>query len=256
MSPVPRRWVLLVDDDPHALETLADVLLVEGIRSRVAGSLAAALDAIEAEAPGAILVDLVLEDGTGLELAARVRARHPQTPIFYTSAYTDMDLVDRVIRSGESFFPKPIQLRNLLAALKDHLRRAQPRPMGQGPQRVLLVDDDERMLESLSDIFQSEGFEVVTATDGREALDALTGGGVDGVLSDIVMPRMDGLELARRLRERHPELPIVLLSAYYTPERWEELGGPEVPVFPKPVSPALLLRALRQQLANDPVAAA
>jgi DNA-binding response OmpR family regulator len=81
--------------------------------------------------------------------------------------------------------------------------------------KVLVIDDDPVILELLRVNFEIENFEVVTAADGREGLEKAKSERPDVVLSDIMMPRLDGLQLVVLLREdpRTRSLPVILLSA-------------------------------------------
>ncbi|HXX60594.1 MAG TPA: response regulator transcription factor [Candidatus Sulfotelmatobacter sp.] len=81
-----------------------------------------------------------------------------------------------------------------------------------GPTRILLVDDDPNLLVFLSGQLRSDGFEVHTARDGTEALRRLEGAWPDLLLIDLLMPRLDGLSLARQVKAR-ADLPIIVLSA-------------------------------------------
>src|SRR5437879_3914888 len=81
--------------------------------------------------------------------------------------------------------------------------------MGAAPE-VLIVDDDPDILEALSDILESEGYAVRRARNGQEGLDAVAAQAPRVVLLDLMMPLMDGVELARRLG---PKIPIIVLSA-------------------------------------------
>jgi len=78
--------------------------------------------------------------------------------------------------------------------------------------RILLVDDDPNLLVILADQLHDDGFDVTTARDGEEALRRLEEGWPDLLIVDLMMPRMDGLALARRVKER-ADLPIIVLSA-------------------------------------------
>lgn len=83
--------------------------------------------------------------------------------------------------------------------------------------RLLIVDDEEDIRRGLAELFpwREVGFEVVgTAENGRQALDVVAAGGVDALLSDIRMPVMSGIELARSLSDAGLAVPIVFLSAY------------------------------------------
>src|SRR5689334_15511606 len=80
--------------------------------------------------------------------------------------------------------------------------------------RVLIVDDDRKILDLLVELLQLEGYEVATAVDGSEALGLALSFAPDVVLSDVVMPEVDGLELCRRLKDnpRTAYIPVMLLS--------------------------------------------
>ncbi|NWG19927.1 MAG: response regulator [Chloroflexi bacterium] len=80
--------------------------------------------------------------------------------------------------------------------------------------RVLLVEDELNVAQALARLMQAEGMQVTIATDGREALDHVRRASFDLVISDIVMPIMDGETLARQLAAQAPELPVVLMTGH------------------------------------------
>ena len=85
------------------------------------------------------------------------------------------------------------------------------------PRRVILVVDDEQGLRDLvCRTLQAEGYETLEAGQGAEALEVMESASdsVDLVVTDVVMPGMDGRELGRRLGQRWPDLPILYISAY------------------------------------------
>ncbi|WP_042373339.1 response regulator transcription factor [Streptacidiphilus neutrinimicus] len=81
------------------------------------------------------------------------------------------------------------------------------------PARVLVVDDEPALRDALESSLAFEGYEVLTASDGLEALDAVAEEQPDLVLLDIMMPRMDGLTAVRRLRGRGDTVPVLMLTA-------------------------------------------
>lgn len=83
------------------------------------------------------------------------------------------------------------------------------------PRRILLVDDDTSLLVVLSEQLHDDGYEVATARDGQEALRRLEAGWPDLILLDLMMPRVDGLALARQIKAE-ADLPIIVLSAIDT----------------------------------------
>ena len=79
--------------------------------------------------------------------------------------------------------------------------------------RILLVDDDQSVLDVLAMAFEDEGYEVVTAPDGQQALVSIANNRPDVMISDVNMPRLDGFSVCRRLRESGDELPMILLTS-------------------------------------------
>src|SRR5205085_7999940 len=107
---------------------------------------------------------------------------------------------------------------------------------------VLLAEDDPALRRYLEVVLQRAGYEVATAADGLEAMKFLLNASVDVVVTDAVMPNLDGYELCRFMRSsKHlAQLPIILLSAL--DRRQVENESEQVVVFlPKPVSPEELL---------------
>jgi two-component system, OmpR family, response regulator MprA len=79
--------------------------------------------------------------------------------------------------------------------------------------RILVVDDEPAVREAVERALRLEGHEVALAADGGEALDSLGDGAPDAVVLDVLMPRVDGLELCRRMRARGDRTPVLMLTA-------------------------------------------
>ena len=121
--------------------------------------------------------------------------------------------------------------------------------------RVLVVDDDLGLSRSLAEILTAWGCVVETASDGEEALHRIRDGHFQLVLTDVVMPRMDGYELYREIQVRHPELPVLMMTAFHYDRdhiikrsRLLGLGGV---IFKKPVDPARLQQAILDLAASE-----
>jgi len=82
------------------------------------------------------------------------------------------------------------------------------------PVKILVVDDEEGILDVTEGYFQGKGYEVYTASDGVEALEILTRIKIGCVFTDINMPRMDGLELAEKIRKIESTLPVVVMTGF------------------------------------------
>ncbi len=122
--------------------------------------------------------------------------------------------------------------------------------MPTGPPTILLVDDEYAALEVLELLLRGEGFEVVTASDGQQALDVVGQRHVDLVITDYKMPGMDGLELCERLQAdpRFSSIPIFMTSATYVLEKSPPAGV--VRFVQKPIKWVALLAQIRSTLTN------
>jgi len=123
-------------------------------------------------------------------------------------------------------------------AIRDHL----------AGKTVLIVDDDGDVCASMADILGSEGCRIITTASGIEALRYVQRTPVDLVISDVVMPDMDGYELFRELRSSRPELPVVLMTAYYYDKdhviKRAKADGLQDVIFKKPINPNRLLELI------------
>src|SRR5713101_5162742 len=113
---------------------------------------------------------------------------------------------------------------------------------------VLVLDDDVSVVTSLADVLKAERCVVHTATVPSAAFGILRNMKVDAVISDVVMPEMDGYEFYLRVKEEMPNLPVILMTAYYYDKdhiiKRSRLEGLEGAIFKKPVNPSKLRELL------------
>jgi two-component system, cell cycle sensor histidine kinase and response regulator CckA len=127
-----------------------------------------------------------------------------------------------------------------------------PRP---GSSRILVVDDEPLVRRFAARVLETEGFLVSEAADGVDALRLLNEvvPDVDAVLSDIVMPRLNGVELLQVLASSHPRLPVLLMSGYANLEL-EQMGiAAPCAILAKPFSPERLVEEVRRCVRSDQV---
>jgi len=79
--------------------------------------------------------------------------------------------------------------------------------------KILIVEDEPKMVAGLRDNFEYEGYEVLTAHDGVEGLDRALSTSPDLIVLDVMMPRMSGLDVCRNLKQKRPSIPIIMLTA-------------------------------------------
>jgi len=113
---------------------------------------------------------------------------------------------------------------------------------------VLVVDDESSVRRFAARVLERSGFAVLEATDGLHALEMLRdqSQSIDAVVSDIVMPRMNGVELMSALAASHPELPVILMSGYATAALTEMGIASPCSILPKPFPAERLLAEVRR----------
>ncbi len=120
--------------------------------------------------------------------------------------------------------------------------------------RVLVADDDDGITHTLKALLEADGCVVSTACDGRDALEQVEKSEFDVVLSDVVMPHLDGHELFRRCRELHADLPVLLMTAFHYDKdhiiKRSRVAGLKTVLFKKPLNPDKLREALLEVVAE------
>jgi DNA-binding NtrC family response regulator len=113
---------------------------------------------------------------------------------------------------------------------------------------VLVVDDEPAIRQFAARVLEEEGFGVLLARDGAEALDLIRGGVADlgVVVSDIVMPRLNGVQLLESISTLRPELPVLLMSGYGTTQLAERGIASPCGVLTKPFSSETLVAEVRR----------
>ena len=125
------------------------------------------------------------------------------------------------------------------------VQSSSPHPSMNGRRVILSVDDEPGILVSRQLILEYEGYKVLSAADGEQALRAFAGQPVDLVLLDYVMPGMDGGVVAKEIKNHNPRVPIVLVSA--SPVDEQSLACIDC-FISKGDGPALLLAKIKQLL--------
>ena len=125
--------------------------------------------------------------------------------------------------------------------------------------KILIVDDEASIVESLAEILESVGYEVTTATSGGEAINKAKQVSPEILLSDVLMPAMNGFELALRIKDALPNCRLILFSGQASTAQLAQQAiqsftrkGYRFELLPKPLHPDVLLKKLEQSLTNVP----
>ncbi|MBA2540295.1 MAG: response regulator [Deltaproteobacteria bacterium] len=252
-----RPPILVIEDNATTRKTFRLTLESAGYRVVEAHDARMALAAIEHVWPSLIIQDLNLPDMDGLELSRSLRERlGDAVPIVCVSGFLSRLDEARAVDVGiVQILVKPVAPMQLLDVAKIHLTLLEVANFGLG-RRVLVVDDDP-LQRQLSQIWlESAGFEVSVAADGTAALAAARSRSPEIVLSDVLMPGLDGFGLCFALRTDPllAHIPVVLSSAAYVEQDDRELafGVGAAALITKNDGRAAIMQAIGEALQAPP----
>ena len=224
--------ILVVEDDEEVREAAVSLLSELGYRVFKAKDAASALGVVESGMPIDLLFTDVVMPGPmrSPELARKAKERLPNLAVLFTSGYTENAIVHggRLDR-GVELLGKPYsrdqlarKIRHVLANQAQHRLAEQCGPAEDAsPQvaqavsekrTVLVVEDDELVRATTAEMLALLGHEVLEASDAHSAMDLLETGPVDILLTDVGLPRVSGMVLARQARGSHPNLKIIIAT--------------------------------------------
>ncbi|WCT75312.1 type II toxin-antitoxin system ParD family antitoxin [Sphingomonas naphthae] len=253
--------ILVVEDDDAVRATVVEMLSDLGYRVLKAVDAGNALSVVESGIPIDILFTDVVMPGRlkSPELARMARERLPNIAVLFTSGYTENSIVHGgKLDAGIELLSKPYsrealarRLRHVLANQRQREVAAAPAaprveslvpPAKSGPVVVLLVEDDELIRASTSDMLQQQGYLVIDAPTAEDALVALHTSGVDVLVTDVNLPTMSGPELAAQAAEIRPRIGVVYATGDAQVPAAE--GDPHATILTKPYSAASLAEAV------------
>ena len=237
--------VLVIDDDATVQDLLRRSLNRDGFRVETASDGATGLARARELRPAIITLDVMMPGMDGWEVLAALK-EDPETadiPVIVVSIVDERGLGFSL--GAADYLTKPLNFSRLSSVVNRHAK------VGQG-QRVLVVEDDEATQELLQKRLTKEGWQVVAASNGREALERLTQGPPDLVLLDLMMPEMDGFEFLEAFRKQPgcAQTTVVVMTAkILTPADHLRLRGQVSQVVAKAnLSPEMLAAEIRSAL--------
>jgi len=118
--------------------------------------------------------------------------------------------------------------------------------------KILVVDDERIVLDSCRRVLEADGFKVLLVPSTDKALEAMKTEGFDLLLVDVKMPERDGIYLMREVKEKWPDIPIIVMSGYDTAETIAEAAKVGAATFiAKPFTPDELLKTVRQVMEKE-----
>ena len=214
--------VLVVDDSVTFREALAAEVARAGYEVITAATGAEALRIAAARRPAAIVVDGVMPDMGGDVVIRRIRLDPALrgTPCLLLTGSDDAAAEIGALDAGADAFARKesdvdIVIARLAAMLRSATSTAADPQSALGPKRVLVVDDNEDYLDLIAEELRRDGYDVVQAASGAQAIELLAVQAVDCVVVDTVMPGLSGIETCRRIKHA-PSLrdtPLILMTS-------------------------------------------
>ena len=222
--------LLIVEDNVVHLEALTELIKSQDIRVKGVETEADALSELETGVYDAVIIDLGLKSGEGINICKYAREKQIKVPIIvYTGKQLSPDEEKNLKKIADRIIIKTVHSENrLLDELMLFLHQTQKDiPADQDApeiamkrkrlsnRTILVVDDDIKNVFVMSTALEEHGARVVDAQNGQEALDLLADKPVDLVLMDIMMPVMDGYTAMKKIREnaQTKALPVIALTA-------------------------------------------
>lgn len=194
-----------------------------------------------------LITDVVMPEMSGRELGAELKRLRPEIRVLYMSGYTGNAIARRgLLEEGVAFIEKPFTAESLAGKVRDTL--------GSVPASgtILVVDDDAAIRSLFHKILARAGYRVMEAADGAQALAAMSEGGVDLVITDLVMPEKEGIETIVEIRKSYPQVKIAAVSGAFGGKYLEaaSLLGADA-ALAKPVSEETLVDTVRRLLGGS-----
>src|SRR6267142_1883733 len=218
-----RPTILIIDDSVTFREEMRQAFTSAGYAVLVATSGEEGLQVAADQRPSAIVVDGVLPgiDGATVIRHVRLDAALRGIPCLLLTASEDQGAELRALDAGaDAFVHKEEEVEVILAKLAATLRGAavagaEATASLLGPKRILAVDDSVTYLEELASTLRGEGYDVVLARSGEEAIELLAVQSVDCILLDLVMPGLGGQETCRLIKSAPVvrDIPLIMLTA-------------------------------------------
>jgi DNA-binding response OmpR family regulator len=216
--------VLIIDDSPTFREELKSVLESSGYAVVIAGTGEDGLRAAVDVRPAVIVVDGILPGIDGSTVIRRIRADAAlrSTPcILLTGSEERSDELEAFDAGADAFVRKEEDTQIILARVTAVLRSAgSPSAVRTtsslfGPKKILTVDDSLTYLHEIAEQLRQEGYDVIPARSGEEALELLSVQSVDCILLDLVMPGLSGQETCRRIKgsAQWRDIPLIMHTA-------------------------------------------
>jgi DNA-binding NtrC family response regulator len=244
-----------VDDEVEFLQSTARALGRRGFEVTTVQNPAIGLKLLESETFDLAVLDVKMPKIPGDKMFREIKKRWPKMPVIMLTGHGTVEQAFETSKQGVfKYLTKPCDVEKLVQACLNAVAASMRQEIAEenpaddpGEIRVLLVDDEQDFLDSLSTALRRRGMLVTTASDGKAALDRLDKSACDVVLLDLKMPGMDGLELLKRIGRARTPCEVILLTGLPTvPTVVAALKAGAFDYVVKPQDTQLLVKKIRE----------
>ncbi|MEW6680667.1 MAG: response regulator [bacterium] len=198
--------ILIVDDEKDLADLLKEIVETEGFKGDVAFDGNSALERLEKTKFDLALLDIRLPGMNGVELFLKIKEKAPDCKVIMMTGFAVEDLIEEAMALGAyTCVHKPFNPRRIIEMIRKILL---------SDKMILVVDDEAGIRDFLSEQLKMEGFNVLSAKDGDEALAILKRNRVNLILLNFCLPDMDGLLLFKKARDIHKDIKVLLITGY------------------------------------------
>lgn len=207
------RKILVVDDEPIILNMLDDAFSKVGYSVFLAANANEAFEILKQELIPLMIIDLGLEPMNGFELCENIRKDNPEAVIYALTGYAGLFGSHEILEAGfDDYLAKPISLNDLYQTVKEAFEKLDKLSETKAIKRILIVDDDDQIRKLLRRMLEHEGYEVIEAADGNEAIELHSAKAFDLIIIDIIMPGKEGIETIIDIKNDDPHAKFIVIS--------------------------------------------
>jgi DNA-binding response OmpR family regulator len=214
--------VLVIDDSLTVRMDLRAVLNTAGFAVTACDTKAAGQKALRSRSYALVILDVILPDGSGIDLLRELRSQQDSVHMPVILLSTEAEVRDRIrglTTGADEYVGKPYDSAYVAKCARELVRAHELSPVSHvssifGGKKLLVVDDSPTYRNMLADLLRQDGHDIVLARSGEEALDLLSVEHPDGIVLDLLMPGIGGLETCRRIRANPAQqhIPVMMLT--------------------------------------------
>jgi DNA-binding NtrC family response regulator len=245
--------ILLVDDEVEFLAATATALKRRGFRVSTAPDGDSALRLIQDEIIDVAILDLKMPGISGNELFRIIKRRWPEIPVIMLTGHGSVQNAFKSSREGVvEYLAKPCDIEKLASVARKVV--AERSSLSQGEYdasidhdiRVLVIDDEQELLDVLTQTLSRRGMRVATAKTGADAFERLEGEDFDVVLLDLKLRGEQGLDLLEKIKSRHPSTEVIIHTGHPSVDSAVDgLRGGAFDYLPKPTDMKKMITRIR-----------